>query len=270
MIDYEICTLYSGSSGNATLVRSPKATILIDAGKSARALCRALASVGASPADLDAVFITHEHSDHISALPVLTHKYPVPIHILYKSALIFRGSNDRALCECLQIELPGYTAHVGDMTVTSFPTPHDSADACGYRIDIRDENEEYVSVGIATDIGHVTDALRGGLCGCRSVVLESNHDPDMLQNGPYPADLKRRIRSPRGHLSNPDATLFATELYENGTRDFLLAHLSEQNNHPDLVMDAFVSALGTNDVNIRVASPDSVTWLVRGKAGAVC
>lgn len=269
MIPYEICTLYSGSTGNATLIRSPQATILIDAGKSARALCRALEEAGASADAIDAIFITHEHTDHISALPVLTHKHQIPIHILYKSSLIYKTSKDEALCRCLQIELPAYSVTVKDMTVTSFPTPHDSADACGYRIEIRGQ-EETVSIGVATDIGHVTDALRTGLSGCEAVVLESNHDPKMLKNGPYPAELKARIRSPRGHLSNPDAALFAAELYASGTKHFLLAHLSEQNNHPDLARDAFVSVIGSDDAHICVAAPDAITWLVRQEAKTPC
>ena len=119
-----------------------------------------------------------------------------------------------------------------------------------------------VNVGLATDIGYVNEDIRRGLTGCESVILESNHDVEMLMYGPYPYDLKLRIRGKRGHLSNRDCADFAAELAGQGTKNFLLAHLSEENNEPDLAYDETFSALAGYDTTLRVAAPDSVTMLV--------
>jgi phosphoribosyl 1,2-cyclic phosphodiesterase len=135
------------------------------------------------------------------------------------------------------------------MMVESFPTPHDSEFSVGYRISIGD-----TCIGYATDIGYVTDEIRQNLSGCESVVLECNHDVDMLMNGPYPYDLKLRIRSNRGHLSNRDCADFAADLCLIGTKNILLAHLSEENNDPALAYDEVWSAISDEEVNLKIAS----------------
>ena len=216
---------------------------------------------------LDAIFITHEHTDHIASLEVLAKKHPIPVHILYKSALRYKDTQPEALCNCLRLyEKAPFTAQVGDVTVTSFVTPHDSRASVGYRFEFPN-GEHTVRIGYATDIGHITEEIRGGLTGCESVVLESNHDVDMLMNGPYPYDLKLRIRSKRGHLSNRDSADFAAELAGQGTENFLLAHLSEENNYPDLAYDEAFSALAGYETTLRIAAPHEVTMLV-GEADA--
>lgn len=259
---YRLCTLYSGSDGNAAYLETHGARILIDAGKSTRTLVASLKSIGVDVDTLDAIFVTHEHTDHVAALEVLTKKHHIPVHILLKSAQRYAKNPPEALCSCFALhkEAP-FTARVGDVTVTAFPTPHDSRASVGYRFEFP-EGEETVRVGLATDIGYVTDAIRGGLTGCESVVLESNHDVEMLMYGPYPYDLKLRIRGKRGHLSNRDCADFAAELAGQGTRNFLLAHLSEENNYPDLAHDETFSTLAGYDTTLRVASPREVTMLV--------
>jgi phosphoribosyl 1,2-cyclic phosphodiesterase len=136
----------------------------------------------------------------------------------------------------------------------------------GYRFEFSD-GEKTVRIGYATDIGYITEEIRVGLSGCEAVVLESNHDVDMLMSGPYPYDLKLRIRSKRGHLSNRDCADFASELAGQGTKRFLLAHLSEENNYPDLAYDETFSALAGYDTVLRIAAPIAVTMLV-GEADA--
>ncbi len=262
MFAYRYCTLYSGSTGNAAYLETPHARILIDAGKCTRTLLSSLRAIGVEPDTLDAIFVTHEHSDHVAALEVLAKKHPIPVHILYKSALRYSAVPPEALCRCLQIhkEAP-FTVTVGDVTVSAFETPHDSRASVGYRFAFPGESG-MIHVGYATDIGYLSPILREALIGCEAVVLESNHDVDMLMDGPYPYDLKLRIRSRRGHLSNRECAELAAELAGQGTTWFLLAHLSEQNNHPDLAYDETNSALAGYPVTLRVASPDAVTMLV--------
>lgn len=249
MAKYSITSLYSGSKGNSVLIESESARILIDAGKSARALCSALNGIGKSIDDIDAIFITHEHTDHVSALEVLLKKHQIPVHIVGASArkLLMRGLHSYESLICLHP--PVFTVEVGDIRVTSFPTPHDSEFSVGYRIEIGES-----IIGYATDIGYITEEIREALSGCESIVIEANHDVDMLMNGPYPYDLKIRIRSKRGHLSNKECALLASELCFIGTKNILLAHLSEENNDPSLAYDEIWSAIGDENVNLKIAS----------------
>ena len=262
MARYRLCTLYSGSGGNAAYLETPTTRILIDAGKCTRTLLASLKSIGVSPDMLDAILITHEHSDHVASLEVLAKKHPIPVHILFRSALRYRDTQPEALCRCFRIyEKAPYTACIGDVTVSAFETPHDSRASAGFRFEFPD-GEKTVCVGYATDIGHVSQPLRDGLTGCEAVVIESNHDVDMLMDGSYPYDLKLRIRGKRGHLSNRECADLCADLAGQGTTHFLLAHLSEENNHPDLAYDETFSALAGYDTTLRVASPDDVTMLV--------
>ncbi len=262
MPNYRFCTLYSGSGGNAAYLETPTARILIDAGKCARTLIGSLKHIGVEMDSIDAIFITHDHNDHVAALEVLAKKHPKPVHMLFKSALRYRATQPEALCKCFWLyEKAPFTAKVGEVTVTAFETPHDSLASVGYRFEFPD-GEKTVRVGYATDIGHVSEALREGLTGCEAIVLESNHDVDMLMDGPYPYDLKLRIRGKRGHLSNRECADLAAELAGQGTTHFLLAHLSEENNHPDLAFDETFSALAGYETTLRIASPNAITMLV--------
>lgn len=256
MSNYTICTLFSGSSGNCVYVGSDKAKILIDAGKSAKAVCSALEAIGSSIREIDAIFITHEHSDHISALRVLTKKYGIPVHTVKGCAACVSSSCD-GRSEFIVEHDPVYTVEIGDLSISSFRTSHDSACAVGYKI----LTEDGRAFGIATDTGIVTKGTGNALTGCEAVVLECNHDPDMLRKGPYPYYLKERIASRFGHLSNGDCARFASYLAENGTRSLLLAHLSRENNSPDMALSAVRTAIPDEGVRIVVASPDSPTFM---------
>jgi phosphoribosyl 1,2-cyclic phosphodiesterase len=258
MSGVRIISLYSGSTGNSFLITSPVGTLLIDAGKNAKQLCAALASVGVSPDEIGAILVTHEHNDHISALPVFLKKHPVPVHIPYGCA--YKLLCESAVAPHLCMHPPIHTEEICGMQVTSFPTPHDSRASVGYRITM--DGEVPTSVAYATDIGHVTDEIMQNLLGCESVVLESNHDPDMLMDGPYPYDLKLRISGKKGHLPNEECAAVAAQLYARGTKNILLAHLSEQNNTPRLAFHETFCAIGDKDFNLRVADPVHVSWLV--------
>lgn len=260
MNDVRIVTLYSGSGGNSTYVRIKDSAILIDAGKSARTLCSRLVEIGSDIKEIKAIFITHEHTDHISALETVSKKNPIPIHITEQSATRFDRCPDSAIHKCLVRHTPVFSETVGGITVSSFRTPHDSRMSVGYRIEFDMDGKKH-TLGLATDIGYVSDDVRHGLEGCEAVVLESNHDLTMLDEGPYPYDLKLRIRSNRGHLSNSDCASFAIDLAEQGTKAFMLAHLSEENNEPCAALDEITSAVSEFGARVCVADADMPTEL---------
>ncbi len=257
MSSIRIVSLYSGSKGNSFLVGSRKGYILIDAGKTAKKLCAALSDAGVSPDEIRAVFITHEHSDHISALDAYLKKHPVPVHAL--EGCVPKLSESEAVAQCLCSHPPLYSETVCGMTVTAFPTPHDSRASTGYRVEIPNDVGGLFRLGYATDIGHVSKEVEQALTGCDAVILESNHNTEMLASGPYPYYLKQRIASRRGHLSNPDCAALAARLCMSGTRALMLAHLSQENNTPDLAFDECVSAVGDGSVSICVAQPHDIT-----------
>lgn len=229
-------SLFSGSAGNCTAVCCEDDTILIDAGRSAKAIVDGLAAQGIDAASVRAIFITHEHTDHISALRVFLKKHPIPV---YSAAETY--SSLLPACGDMAVRRPRiFQERIGHMTVRSFPTSHDAAAPVGYRVDIdtyhKDAGEACggLALGIATDTGRITPEMQAALDGCRAVLLESNHDPDMLRRGPYPPELRRRIASEYGHLSNERSAALAAELARGGTRGFILAHISDENNTREL------------------------------------
>lgn len=256
-----ILTLYSGSGGNAAYIEAGGAKILIDAGKSCRTLVTSLHGIGVDVDELDAIFITHEHSDHVSALETLTKKHKIPIHITKKSAERFADDRYGSINECIVTHETVFEVCLRDAVVRSFETPHDSRMSVGYRIDFC-ENGEAHSVGLATDLGYVTTTVAEALTGCEALILESNHDIEMLKEGSYPADLKKRILSRGGHLSNPDSARFAAYLVEKGARKFILAHISAENNDPNIALDEFLSAVADPTVKVAAAHPEFVTEIV--------
>ena len=258
MMPYTLKLLYSGSDGNAALLCAGGHAVLIDAGRTAKCLCAALCEAGTDPDSLDAIFVTHEHRDHTAALDVFVKHHPVPVHMTERSAQKALPRMSEALREHLVLHPPLYRVEVGPFTFSSFQTSHDSAQSVGFRITVREEEKTH-EIGYATDLGTVTPAVEEGLCGCEAVVLESNHDEEMLMEGPYPYDLKRRIASPKGHLSNRDCADFATRLVANGMKRLLLAHLSEINNLPDLALAEVRSALAGTGVHVVAAAPDHIT-----------
>ncbi len=256
-----IVSLYSGSTGNSFLIQAPDATILIDAGKNAKQLSSALADAGICPEEIRAIFVTHEHNDHISALPVFLKKRTIPVHL--PSGCVYKLNSDPTLAEHLCSHPPIHTEAVGGMSITSFPTPHDSRASVGYRIEIPlPDRSAPFCIGYATDIGYVSKEVETALMGCDAVILESNHDIDMLLCGIYPDYLKQRIFSHRGHLSNVDSAVFAAKLCQCGTKSLMLAHLSQENNTPDLALDECMSAVGDDRVHITVAAPNRITEMI--------
>ncbi len=256
MENVSLISLYSGSKGNCTYIRVGADEILIDAGRSLRALTSALNSIGSDIERIKAIFITHEHSDHVSALEMLSKKFRIPIHITEESAKKLLATTsyvkNNIICHS-----PIFEEHIGGITMRSFPTPHDSDMSVGYTVELPDGEK----IGYATDIGHITSEIRENLLGSSAVVIESNHDLDMLRDGPYPAWLKMRIGSVRGHLSNTDCAAFIPELIASGTRDIMLAHLSGENNTPDIALSCAKCACCEN-FHICVARESEPTKLI--------
>lgn len=219
-------SIASGSSGNCGLYVAGGTAVLIDLGVSVRALRQALGGLGLDIPDLSGVLLTHEHGDHIKGLATFVKKYEVPLYATHATA-------DELTCKAplaadrLRPFHGGESFPLGGLTVQTFRTPHDAADSVGYIL-----TNGVSSFGYATDLGFMPDAVRRALTGCDTVVLESNHDPYMLETGPYPWPLKQRVGGPRGHLSNPDCAVCAAALAGSGTRTLILAHLSEHNNTP--------------------------------------
>ena len=226
-------TLASGSSGNAALVSRDGTHILLDTGISARRISHALKALELTPQDLSGICITHSHSDHISGLTTIAKRWEVPI---YATAACARQLSSRipGLEGKLRTVEPGVSFPLGGITVTAFPTSHDAPGSCGYRFD---------DLGVLTDSGYVTEEAAAALAGVSLLLLEANHDVEMLQSGPYPYYLKERILGEQGHLSNETAGAFAVEMARQGTRAFVLAHLSKENNTAERALSAVRWAL---------------------------
>ncbi len=229
------CPLFSGSSGNCLYIGTSTAGILIDAGVSARRIEQALTAREIDFKTIRAVFVTHEHSDHIAGLRVLQKHLHIPI---YASAGTCEGIAEAAAYDSVCLAITD-AIELDEFLVTPFKTSHDSRESTGFRVALRDGR----SVGIATDLGMMTAAVRGQLHGCDLIHIESNHDVRMLENGPYPYILKRRILSATGHLSNEACAAELPNLIRHGTTRVFLGHLSRENNLPTLAEATAESAL---------------------------
>ena len=222
----EVCTLASGSSGNCTLVQCGSTRVLLDAGISARRITTGLRELGVNAAELSAIFITHEHSDHISGLATLTKKLSVP---LYAS-----GATLRQLCYRLpfleDLVRPlegGQGVQVGELWCQAFSTPHDAAGSQGYSL-----TGGGCKMALCTDLGRLTPQVLEGVAGADLLLAEANHDVDWVRSGPYPYYLKKRILGDLGHLSNEEGAELARRAAEDGAQAVVLAHLSQENNTP--------------------------------------
>lgn len=246
------CSISSGSRGNAIFVSDGKTRIMIDCGISGAKLQKGLSLIDERCEDIDAVLITHEHNDHIGGVGVLHRMSGADIYANELTMAAAERSFGKVNPGCICTFDDDFS--IGDISVMPFKTSHDSVRSVGYRLSVGGE-----SVAVATDMGIVNDRTKKALLGCKNVLLESNHDINMLKNGPYPYKLKERILSEGGHLSNDDASVFACELVKNGCEKIVLGHLSEENNLVSLAYsktnEAFLSeGIQTDkDVSLQVA-----------------
>ena len=257
MSDIIAYTLHSGSSGNCIYVKTPDAEFLFDAGVSARAVEKGLNEIGSSLSRIRAIFVTHEHSDHIKGLEVISKKHHIPTHMTNASARACIRTPDASLLNDLYLHPSVFSVRFGQTTVRSFATPHDSAASVGYTVEYEQDGTRQ-KFGLATDIGHITQEIEQALIGSDSVVIEANHDVNMLLCGPYPYHLKLRILSDHGHLSNEACAEFAKFLANHGTKNFILAHLSKENNFAPIAESTVRNALSNfEDIHLAVALPST-------------
>jgi phosphoribosyl 1,2-cyclic phosphodiesterase len=237
--------LASGSKGNCTVLSSSQGSVLVDAGISCRETLKRMNTVGEDPRQLKAILISHEHCDHVGGLQVLASRLKIPVYMTgatYQSWRRFTKDKEGkpAKLERLEFFEAGRSFMIADITIAPFTIPHDAADPCGFTF-----TADGVKVGIVTDLGCMTANIKDHLRRCDGLMIESNHDLEMLRNGPYPWMVKQRVMSRVGHLSNTALADFFQTDYDGGAAFLVLAHLSEHNNHPELARETAYKALGT-------------------------
>lgn len=253
--------LASGSAGNCLFVEAGETRILIDCGISGAETARRLEQVGARPDSVEAIVVSHEHSDHIQGVGVLARRYGLPVYLTAGT----QGACNGQLDPPVEVRpfVPGHEFMVGDLTIRPFSIPHDAAEPVAFTL-----HHGGVKAGVATDLGFSTALARQHLSGSHLLVLESNHDPDMLARSAYPWELKRRIRGRSGHLSNRDAARLLEGVLHDGLETVALAHLSERNNRPELALmeaDEVLKKYRLGErVTVEVAGPKDVLSLSVG------
>jgi phosphoribosyl 1,2-cyclic phosphodiesterase len=238
-----VTVLASGSRGNCTVVSSSRTKILVDAGLSARETFRRMEMVGESAHSLSAILISHEHADHSAGLCVLAKKLKIPVfmtgltHQAFERAERDNHEDGNALPQC-EVFKAGCAFNIGDIAVMPFTIPHDAADPVAFTFKV-----EGVKVGVVTDLGYMPYSVVQHIRNCDMLMIESNHDLEMLRIGPYPWSVKQRVMSRLGHLSNDALADFFRSEYDGGAAFVVLAHMSEHNNHPELARKAAEHAL---------------------------
>lgn len=255
----KICPLFSGSKGNSYYISSGGSGILIDAGRSAKQLENALLSNNIDIDSIRAIFVTHEHIDHIQGLRVFSSRHKIKVYASVQTlgALERLGAvNEKVISE--PIDSRGVA--IDNMLIKPFSTSHDCPGSVGYTVKLSND----VKIALATDTGIITDEMFDAISGSDAVIIESNHDVGMLMNGVYPYQLKRRILSSSGHLSNDDCSTLLPKLVESGAKRFILAHLSRENNMPVIAENSAVYELNQSgmkrnrDFTLMVAPPETM------------
>ncbi|MCL2860189.1 MAG: MBL fold metallo-hydrolase [Oscillospiraceae bacterium] len=237
----KFCSLYSSSSGNCLLVKSEKTNILIDAGVSCKKITNALTDLNINITEINAILVTHEHSDHISSLPILSKNFNIPI---YTTSKTWDAINNQKIQNNHFFDI-GKEFMIGDLKIHPFSIPHDAVDPCGFNI-----FGAKTKISIATDIGHMSSSIINHLKDSSFVFLEANHDPEILKCCSYPYFLKQRILGNHGHLSNNTAGQTISELTKHGLKNVMLGHLSKENNFPELAYNTVVEVLNLNHIDL--------------------
>lgn len=239
----KFCSLYSGSSGNCQYIKTEDATILVDAGLSGKKIQQEIANIGEDPKKIDAIFITHEHIDHIQGVGIMSRRLDVPVYAnekTWEAMSPFIGN-----MESRNIKVLDEWAEVGDLTIKPFDISHDAAQPVGYNIFYKNKK-----VSLITDTGCTNDAIVKSIMGSDLLLVESNHDEDMVLIGPYPWPLKRRVLGEFGHMSNDTAGDLISKVVKKGTEIVLLAHLSKENNFPQLAYKTVENILKENSIDV--------------------
>lgn len=228
----EFCTIASGSSGNCAYIGTAYTKLLIDAGVSGKRIEEGLAQLHLRGEDIDALFITHEHLDHIKGAGILSRRFDIPIFATAGTWAAMEGTIGKIAPSNKRIVYADEVCAINDICVKPFAIPHDAAEPVGYNVYAGEKK-----ITLATDMGHVTDTVRESIEGSDLLLLEANHDEDMLRRGSYPWHLKQRILGEKGHLSNSTAGRLLTEIMTGRLKYVFLGHLSEENNNPHLAYE---------------------------------
>lgn len=238
------CPLFSGSSGNSILVGENDTNILIDVGMPGKAIDKELSNLGINPKTIEGIFITHEHSDHIKGVGVLSRKYDIPIYAPSPTWMAMDGKIGAIKDKNIKIIDNKYT-ELNELIIENFPISHDAACPKGYKV-----HGKRKKACIATDLGYFSEDVKRALEDSDIVLLESNHDIEMVKFGPYPYPLKQRILSKIGHLSNEDCGKAIVDIFKDEFKTIYLGHLSKTNNYPELAFETVVSVLRDSKINI--------------------
>ena len=249
----KILPLFSSSKGNCTYIETESTALLVDIGISCKRLVSSLEENNINPNSIEGILITHEHSDHIKGIKTFANKYSIPVYATEKTWTKLSSIDISQSLKKIFIHDNNFS--IGDILISPFKIPHDAIDPSGFSF--YNNNQK---VTVATDLGHINEYLLSKMIKSNTILLESNHDIEMLKAGPYPYQLKQRIIGNYGHLSNALTAKTVGYLIKNGTKNFILGHLSEDNNFPELALETVKSNLKiqnlyTNDINIVVAKP---------------
>lgn len=250
--------LVSGSSGNSTFIEAGGARLLVDAGVTAKRVCELLCAVEVAPATIDGILITHEHVDHVAGVAVLARRFNIPVYANADcfAQLALRGVD--VSTKNMRVFESDREFYIKNVCVLPFSTPHDSAHAVGFTLSCGGEK-----CAVMTDVGHVTAHMIDVVAGSDILLLEANHDIDMLKAGSYPFPLKQRILSGTGHLNNEDAGRALVKLFGRGVRNVVLGHLSKENNTPELALVTVQTVLAENGMldamHVTIARRDEPT-----------
>ena len=241
---FNFCSLYSGSSGNCLLLETSNTKVLIDAGESAKKITSALSSLDIEPSQIDAILVTHEHSDHVRGLGTFSKKYDIPVYANSKTWDSMPEQSIKINEKNIKSFIIEENFEIGDLKVHPFKIPHDAANPCGFNFTYNNKK-----ISIATDIGHMTSNIIHKLEDSHFILLESNYDPEILKFSSYPYSLKQRISGPNGHLPNSEAGKTISYLINSGLKEVMLGHLSKENNFPELAYKTVVEELIENDID---------------------
>ena len=239
------CSLYSGSSGNCLLVESENTRLLIDAGVSLKKIEEGLETLNIPSSSIDAILVTHEHSDHIKSLGNLSKKYNLPVYANIETLDSMPVQTDKINTQNINKIKINDHFFIKDIDINSFSIPHDAANPCGFTLSSGNKK-----IAIATDIGHMTKDILKHLEGSNFILLEANYEPEVLRASRYPFSLKRRISGPNGHLSNEDAGKTINYLLHDNLNSAMLGHLSKESNLPELAYQTVVDEVLSNGTNI--------------------